>query len=110
MSNEQNNEKQILLFENVWKFIFDIPIRFYRVDNFLGITIEMKTNEANHRGCPHCHAKYQDKEISISLLDCSIIASKGMDPKHEKMAVNYVKDNKDFLIELWNKNPGVIKF
>lgn len=69
----------------------------------------MHTNEANHRGSPHCHAKYKDKEISISLKDFSILVSNGMDNKHQQLAVNYVKDHIDLLKELWNRNPNVIK-
>ena len=108
MSQNLNIEKEIFLFNSIWQFIFEIPTKFYHIDKPYGVTIEMHTKEANHRGVPHCHAKYKDKEISISLIDYSVIISNGMDSKHKKMAVNYVKEHIVFLKELWNKNPNVI--
>lgn len=104
-------EKEALLFEHEWKAIFGIPPNtFGKVDNFYGITIEMKTKETNHIGKPHCHAKYQGQSIRISLKDFSILDSTKMDAKHQKMAVEYVKEHLDYLTYLWNKIPGVIKF
>lgn len=102
--------KESALFESEWMLIFEIPNTFYKIACFYGVTIEMHTNESNHYGTPHCHAKYQDKSISISLRDFSILETDGMDSKHQKMAVEYVKNHVDYLKERWNKNPNVIKF
>lgn len=109
MESNEKREKEIALMKMEWQLIFGISITYDRVDSFLGVTIEMHTNEANHHGSPHCHAKYRDKEISISLVDFSILVSNGMDSRHQKMAVNYVKEHLDYLKDLWNRNPNCIK-
>lgn len=109
MNNSETREKEIATMKMEWQLIFEIPITYEKVDRFLGITIEMHTNEMNHLGSPHCHAKYRDKEISISLKDYSVLVSNGMDFKHQKMAIQYVKEHIDYLTELWNRNPNCIK-
>lgn len=102
-------EKQRFLFKDAWKMIFGIPNTFVKVATIYGITIEMRTKETNHRGCPHCHAKYREQSIRISLKDFSILDSTNMDSKHQNLAVDYVKNNLEFLISLWNEIPGVIQ-
>ena len=106
---DNKKEKELVMMELEWKKIFGIPITFEKMASFNGITIEIRTNESNHFGSPHCHAKYQNQEISISLRDFSVLASNGMDKNHQRLAVEYVKNHVDFLIDRWNKNPNVIK-
>lgn len=60
----QENYKQL----GAWQAIFEIPITFVKVGQIKSIVFEIKTKENGHNE-PHCHVKYQEQEISISLLE-----------------------------------------
>lgn len=113
MDFNSKQEHKLNRMKKKWRQIFEVRIILGRnlilQDLPVGIRIEMHTNEANHRGMPHCHAKYRNKEVSISLKDYSVVFSNGMDGKHQKMAVKCVQQNIELLRELWNENPNVIQ-
>lgn len=64
-----------------------------------GIVIEIRIKEKGHYE-PHLHAHYQGENISISLLDGKVLAG-NIPKKNEKIAVDYVLQNKDRLINEW---------
>lgn len=71
-----------------------------------GITYFVNSNENAHS--PHIHAKYQGETISISILDYSV-KGKFKNSKKQTEAVNYVKENRESMIDFYNINTnGVI--
>ena len=73
-----------------------------------GIIIEIRNKEAGH-STPHIHAHYQGDNISISLIDCSVLAG-NIPKKNQRIAVDWVKNNIDDLREKWENKHGIIKF
>ena len=73
-----------------------------------GIVIEIRNKEEGH-SIPHIHAYYQGDNISISLIDCSILAG-NIPKKNQKIAVEWVKNNLDDLRMNWKSKHGVIIF
>lgn len=72
-----------------------------RVGQIKGITFEIRSKEAGH-GTPHVHASYENKNISISLLDFSVLAG-NLSGKQTRLAVKYVKENRKILLEKWDE-------
>lgn len=73
-----------------------------------GVIIEIRNKEGGHKA-PHIHAKYQGRDISISLVDASILAG-NIPAKNKKIAVEWVKENLDILREKWNNKHTIIKY
>ncbi len=69
-----------------------------RVGNCKGIEFIVHTRDHNP---PHVHAKYDKYEISVSLIDFSILAG-NIPKKNKNLAVKWIKDNKDYILEYWN--------
>lgn len=84
-------------------FISGIGEGYSRVN---GIIYYIHSNEDAHT--PHIHAKYQGNEISISLLDYTV-KGKMKNPKKEKQALDYVKLNRESMVDFYNINSnGVV--
>ena len=65
-----------------------------------GIKFTIHTKEKGHN-VRHVHASYQGKEISIDINNAKII--QGNLPKKEmKIALDWVKKNKNFLNNKWD--------
>ena len=52
--------------------------------------------------CDDTHADYEDENISISLVDFSVLAGNIPD-KQKKLAIQWTKDHIDFLRAKWNE-------
>lgn len=72
-----------------------------RVDYRNGITFEIRTKEQGHN-VPHCHASCGNKNISISLIDYSVLAG-NLSKKQEDFAIEFVKENSENFKQYWNK-------
>ena len=73
-----------------------------------GVIIEIRNKESGHN-TPHIHAKYQGRDISISLIDGTILAG-NIPAKNERIAVEWVKENLGILREKWNDKHTIIKY
>ncbi len=90
-----------------WIDIFDIILERKRVGQLKGIEFIIHTNEQGHnRG--HIHAKYQDKEVVISIPDGRIMEG-NIPPAKQKLAAEWVKSNSEFLTKKWNELTNGIK-
>ncbi|MEL7658164.1 MAG: DUF4160 domain-containing protein [Bacillota bacterium] len=87
----------------LWEHVFD-GVRCYRdtVERTHGIRFEIRTKEQGHN-VPHCHACYGSQNISISLLDYSILAG-NIPSQKAGLAVMWVKDNIDTLKTHWDRH------
>lgn len=85
----------------LWEVVFD-GVRCYRdtVERTHGIRFEIRTKEQGHN-VPHCHACYGGQNISISLLDFSILAG-NIPSQKARFAVMWTKDNIEVLKAHWN--------
>lgn len=81
--------------------IFDLYNSRGRVGQTKGITFEIRSKEAGH-GTPHVHARYENKNISISLLDFSVLAG-NLSDRQTRLAIDYVKENRNKLLEKWGE-------
>lgn len=72
-----------------------------RVGKHEGIIFEIRTKEHNHN-IPHLHASYGEYNISISILDNKVLSG-NLPRKQEKYAVDWVINNKNKLINDWNR-------
>lgn len=72
-----------------------------KVGEFKEVKFVVNTNEHNP---PHVHCKYDKYEIKISLVDFSVIyQSHDFPPKRLKFAQEWVKENKDKLLNDWKR-------
>ena len=65
------------------------------------ITFEIRTKEQGHN-IPHIHAWYENENISISLVDYSVLAG-NIPQKQVNIAVEWTKNNIDMLRMKWNE-------
>jgi len=72
-----------------------------QVGRYKQIIFEIRTKEQGHNA-PHLHAHYEDENISISLIDFSVLAG-NIPAKQKKLAVCWVKEHIDFLRSKWNE-------
>ena len=86
----------------LWEFVFREVFQWRdTVERTHGIRFEIRPKEKGHN-IPHCHATYQGKEISISLVDGEVIA--GNIPKQQQnFAVKWVMQNLPTLQSCWDK-------
>ncbi|MBQ6493637.1 MAG: DUF4160 domain-containing protein [Erysipelotrichaceae bacterium] len=69
-----------------------------------GIVIEIRPKEKGHH-VSHIHAHFQGENISISLVDGTVLAG-NISKKNEKIAVNYVRSHMDELLNDWTEIHG----
>lgn len=86
----------------LWELVFSGVI-CYRdtVERTHGIRFEIRPKEQGH-SVPHCHACYENQNISISLIDFSILAG-NIPSQNAQLAVRWVKENIDQLRTHWDK-------
>lgn len=90
-----------------WENIFEVISERKKVGDFEGICFIIHPNEQGHNK-GHLHAKYQGKEVVISIPEGEVIS--GNIPKtKQRMASEWVVDNSDFLIKQWNEITNGIK-
>lgn len=87
---------------DIFEFIYDI-FELYeirgRVGNSDGIVFEVRTKEANHT-IPHIHAQYGEYQISIAIMDGTILSG-NLPIKKQRKAMEWVMLNKDRLLGEW---------
>ena len=100
------NEEKLVIEQvpmEIRKFFFEI-FQLYeiraRVGDECNIIFEIRTRESNHN-IPHVHAKYAEFEISISINDGKVLGG-NLPNKLQKKAVNWINNNKDYLLKEWN--------
>ena len=76
-----------------------------KLNNGLKIEFNIFPREQNHRYIPHVQAEYNGNKINISISDSpKILVGKfkgNNHRKYEKMAIEYVKNNKDDFKKKW---------
>ena len=92
--------------KNVDTFILNV-FEVYEVRERVGqhnnIIFSIYPNEGNHHE-PHVHARFNELEISISLIDFSVIASsKNIPAKNKRYAMVWVKENYEWLVTRWDQ-------
>lgn len=94
-------------------FFNDMPVEIYNffVDVFElcevrgkvgednGVVFYMSSNEGNHN-IPHVHASCGEFDISIGIDDGQVLAG-NLPRKNQKIAVSWVKQNKENLLSKW---------
>ena len=65
---------------------------------FKNIRFSVYTRDHNP---PHVHVKYDKYEISISLIDFSVLSG-NLPKKNRNIAIKWIKENRDYLLEYWN--------
>lgn len=86
----------------LWELVFE-GVMCYRdtVERTHGIAFEIRPKEQGHN-VPHCHARYGNQNISISLIDFSILAG-NIPSQKAAFAVQWVRVNINILKPHWNK-------
>lgn len=86
----------------LWECVFN-GVTCFRdtVERTHGIRFEIRPKEMGHN-IPHCHACFGDQNISISLIDFSILAG-NIPPQKSKFAVRWVEANINTLKTHWDK-------
>lgn len=84
----------------IWEQILTGRATFAKVGTLKGIVFEIRTKEQGHNQ-PHCHVRYAGAEVSISLVDCSVLAG-NIPTKQQKVASQWVEQNIDVLKKYWN--------
>lgn len=81
--------------------VFDLVCFRGKVGEIKEIIFEIRTKEQGHN-VPHLHARFEDENISISLIDFSILAG-NIPQKQVKIAIEWTKKHIDFLRSKWNE-------
>lgn len=107
----KNEEKTLIFIQSELRLIFETNYFHKQINTNqkYGITLEIRTKENGYDNKPHCHARYEGKYISISLVDYSILEQKGIKKNMQKRAVELVKEYRDELNKLWTEFHGKIE-
>lgn len=70
-----------------------------KVGDYKSVSFEVRTRERNHV-VPHIHASYDNYSISIEIETGRVLAG-NLPKKQQKIAVDWVLDNKSFLLGKW---------
>ena len=90
-----------------WENIFEVISERKKVGEHEGIYFIIHPNEQGHNK-GHLHAKYQSKEVVISIPEGEVIS--GNIPKtKQRIASKWVIDNRNFLIKQWDEVTNGIK-
>lgn len=86
----------------IWEHVFDgILCRRDTVERTHGIRFEIRPKEMGHN-TPHCHACFENQNISISLVDFTVLAG-NITGNCQRFAIMWVKENAEVLRQHWNK-------
>jgi hypothetical protein len=85
----------------IWEQILTGKSTFVKMGKDKGIKFFIYPKEEGHYE-PHFHAKYQDAEISISLISFQVLAG-NLPPRQQKQAIDWCKDNIETLKKYWGK-------
>ena len=81
--------------------IFELSESRGKVGQYKQIFFEIRTKEQGHN-TPHLHAHYENKNISISLEDFSVLAG-NIPEKQKKLAIQWTKENIKSLQSKWDE-------
>jgi len=84
----------------IWEQILTGKLTFAKVGEYKGIKFIFHPREQGHNE-PHLHVKYQDAEISISLISFEVIAG-NIPPQRKRQAVDWCKKHKSVLKKYWS--------
>jgi len=102
---------EVMREKEIYDFMYNL-FEFYEIRAKVGkiknIVFEIRTKENGHN-IPHVHAKYENLNISISLINFEILAG-NLPHKNEMLAVHWVKDNADMLCERWKDYNHVFEY
>lgn len=101
-------EKELEPIRTQLMIAFEIPFKYAKVVNKEGIIIEIRTKENGHN-VEHCHVKYRDKEVSISLIDYKVLSQTKMNEKEIIAVIKCVKGNIDKLRMVWEQYHNKIE-
>lgn len=101
IENEYMERKLNIIFDN---FILTEA----KVVRSNGITIEVRTKENGHN-IPHCHIERgKEQQVSVSLVDFTIIADSGnLNSKQKNAIIQLAKEHKEELRNKWEENFGI---
>ena len=87
----------------IWEQILTGKLTFAKVGEYKGIKFYIYPKEQGHNE-PHLHVKYQDFEVSISLISYEVLSG-NLPPQRQKQAVEWCKNenNKVVLERYWNQ-------
>ena len=88
---------------NFYRDVIEVYEIRERLGEEKGIKFYVYTSDHNP---PHVHAIYDKYEISISLLDFKVLAG-NIPNKNKNIAIKWVKENKDKLLNYWNNKTMV---
>lgn len=94
---------------NIFEELNQILLDYFTEDGLLqqtvavveNVKIIIHTKEHGHNE-PHVHAKYQGKEVVISLITGEVLCGY-VNPSKTKVAKKYVLKNGKSLINIWNR-------
>lgn len=101
-------EKELELIRTKLMIALGISFKYAKVINKEGIVIEIRTKENGHN-VEHCHVKYRDKEVSISLIDYKVLTQTKMNEKETMAVIKCVKENIEELRTMWEKYHNKIE-
>lgn len=84
-----------------WWGIFEVIHQRGRVGKENGIKFIIHTAENGHNE-PHLHAKYQNKEVSISINTCKVITG-NLPINKLNEAIEWTKNNQAMVKDKWNE-------
>jgi hypothetical protein len=93
----KNNKIEVVYSEVV------LPSVACNIDEVGGIDFFLHTNEKNHIGRPHIHAKYSGEEISIDIFSGEIIAGSFKSPAKQRLAVERVQRRREEFMQKWQE-------
>lgn len=77
-----------------------VLVKKAEVDRFKGLKIEIFSNE---HPPPHFRVKFQDSVANFKIANCTFLNGQGEVVKYSKNIFKWWKNNKQILIEFWNK-------
>lgn len=90
-----------------WGRIFEVISIRRKIGELKGIKFIIHPNEQGHNK-GHLHAKYQDKEVVLSIPEGEVISG-NISIKQQKQARLWICENEEMLIENWNDLTNGIK-
>lgn len=99
---------QYVEIQQILNDIFEIIEIRAKVGIVGNIIMELRMKEEGHN-IPHIHAKYENNNISISLVDFSVLAG-NIPKKNQKIAIQWTRDNQLLLRNKWNGTHQIFEF
>lgn len=95
-----DNEKKIFL---EWEIFLRNISEFVQIEKINGIKFEVRTNEQSGHHRPHLHVSTSSAAMSVAIDDGEILACSGKISPSQKMAREWMIENKKLVISKWNE-------